>query len=160
MLTSSWTFSVNFHFDNGLKMKWAHAWWACTGSHSSTGDGSDSFPFECHRRERCQKITCILVVIFFFTPHCFRCQFSWVYWEGNIFAGCWERNLDRIVIPHVGGRREGGRRGTRASFCQTHTSMSFVHCVLCLKRPFSSCWQLSVWMINTKMLQSAHDWSV
>lgn len=66
------------------------------------------------------------------------------------FAGCGTerergRNLDGIVIRHVEVTREGGRRGAKASHCQSHTSMSLLQCICSVKNaPYSPCWQLSV----------------
>lgn len=58
--------------------------------------------------------------------------------EGEKYcAGCgtlWrKKNLGRIIMWHMGEKRQGGRRGARASYCLTHTSMSLLSCMCSVK---------------------------
>lgn len=59
-------------------------------------------------------------------------------WRGReILCRLWhsskEKNLGRIIMWHMGEKRQGGRRGARASYCLTHTSMSLLSCMCSVK---------------------------
>lgn len=108
-----------------------------TGLRSSAGD---SFSICCQKialtEEKKKKKTRVFLLSFPLIPHCFVANSAEWFGRG-IFCRLWqrERNLDRIVIWHVGvkKRRAGGGRGARAFYCQTHTSMSLLQCMCSVK---------------------------